>query len=93
MSIDGTIEGPVPEQPLASALTTWREGGGSVELHQVVLHWGAVDLAGDGTLTLDANLQPTAAFTGRIRGWGALLEDFVQAGTLTKEQANYYRSA
>jgi len=89
--INGVVEGPVPEQPLVPALTAWREGGGSVELRQVTVHWGAVDLAGDGTLTLDANLQPAAAFTGRIRGWGALLDDFVQAGTLTAAEANYYR--
>ena len=91
VSIAGVVEGPVPEQPLMPALAAWREGGGSVELRQVAIHWGAVDLAGDGTLTLDTNLQPEAAFSGRIRGWDILLEDFVQAGTLTAAQANYYR--
>jgi len=91
LTITGVVEGPVPEQPLAAALNAWRESGGSVELRQVALRWGEIDLLGDGTLTLDANLQPAAAFTGRIRGWGALLDDFVQAGTLTKEQASYYQ--
>jgi|GEM_PF-1544106 hypothetical protein len=91
LAFSGVVEGPVPEQALVPALTAWREGGGSVELRQVTIHWGAVDLAGDGTVTLDADLQPEAAFSGRIRGWGALLDDFVEAGTLTPDQANYYR--
>jgi hypothetical protein len=91
LTVTGVVEGPVPEQPLAAALDAWRDGGGAIELRQVALRWGAVDLLGDGTVTLDANLQPAAAFTGRIRGWGALLDDFVKAGTLTKDQASYYR--
>jgi hypothetical protein len=91
LSIEGVVEGPVPEEPLVPALTEWRERGGSIELHQIVLRWGAVDLDGDGTLTLDTNLQPAASFTGRIRGWGALLDDLVQAGALTASEANYDR--
>jgi hypothetical protein len=91
LTINGVVEGPVPEMPLVPALTAWREGGGSVELRQVAVHWGAVGLTGDGTLTLDANLQPEAAFFGSIRGWDALLDDFVQAGTLTTAEANYDR--
>jgi hypothetical protein len=91
LSISGVVEGPVPEQPLLPALTAWRESGGSIELRQVELRWGAVYLAGDGTVTLDANLQPEASFTGRIRGWGALLDDLVQAGALTASDANYDR--
>ncbi|MEA2755626.1 MAG: hypothetical protein QOJ54_1915 [Aliidongia sp.] len=90
-SVNGVVEGPVPEQPLAPALTAWRAAGGSVELRQVTLHWGAVDVAGDGTLTLDANLQPEAAFSVRVRGWSALLDDFVEAGTITADQAKYDR--
>jgi len=91
LMVNGVIEGPVPEMPLLAALTAWRAGGGAVELRQVAMHWGAVDVIGDGTLTLDANLQPEAAFTGSIRGWDALLDDFVQAGSLTAAEANYDR--
>jgi hypothetical protein len=91
LAIKGVVEGIVPEEPLVTALSAWREAGGKVELRQVSVHWGDVDLAGEGTLTLDANLQPQAAFSGRIRGWGALLDDFVQSGSITAEQARYYR--
>ncbi|MGB8841284.1 MAG: DUF2125 domain-containing protein [Aliidongia sp.] len=91
LSVNGVIEGPVPEQPLAAALATWRAEGGSVELRQVALHWGAVDVKGDGTLTLDPKLQPEAAFSVHVRGWNALLEDFVAAGTITADQAKYDR--
>jgi hypothetical protein len=91
LAIKGVIEGTISEEPLVTALSAWREAGGKVELRQLAVHWGDVDLAGEGTLTLDANLQPQAAFSGRIRGWGALLDDFVQAGSITPEQANYYR--
>jgi hypothetical protein len=87
LAVDGVVEGPVPEQPLRQALTAWRESGGTIELHRVALHWGAIDLVGDGTLTLNGDLQPEAAFTGHIRGWDALLDGFVQAGTMTAPEA------
>jgi hypothetical protein len=83
LAIDGVVEGPVPEQPLRQALTAWRESGGTIELHRVALHWDAIELVGDGTVTLNGDLQPEAAFTGHIRGWDALLDGFVQAGTMT----------
>lgn len=87
LAVDGVVEGPVPEVPLRRALTAWRESGGTIELHRLALHWGAIDLLGDGTVTLNGDLQPEAAFTGHIRGWDALLDGFVQAGTMTATDA------
>jgi hypothetical protein len=89
--IAGVVEGLVPAPPLVPALTAWRAAGGSIELRELALHWGNVELSGDGTVTLDANLQPALALSARIRGWEGLIEDFVQAGLLTPEIAKYYR--
>lgn len=89
--IAGVVEGPIPAPPLVPALTAWRAAGGSIELRELALHWGNVELSGDGTVTLDADLQPAAALSGRIRGWEELLADFVKAGLLTPEIAKYYQ--
>jgi hypothetical protein len=89
--IAGVVEGLMPPPPLAPALTAWRAAGGSIELRDLALHWGNVELSGDGTVTLDANLQPAVALSGRIRGWEGLIADFVQAGLLTPEIAKYYQ--
>ncbi|MGE0256218.1 MAG: DUF2125 domain-containing protein [Alphaproteobacteria bacterium] len=59
--------------PLAPALTAWRDAGGSLEVTRLAISWGPLRAEGDGTATLDADLQPEGAFALRVRGMAQLL--------------------
>lgn len=87
LRLDATLRGAPPPGPLREALAAWRDAGGVLELHNSSLHWGPLILSGDGTLTLDHELRPLGALSARIRGLGATLDRFADAGMIERGQA------
>ena len=82
-----TLRGPVPDGPLVPAVAAWRDAGGTIDVDNFRLDWSGVGVIANGTLALDQNLQPTAAFSGGIEGFGVVLNAMVAADQLTPEQA------
>lgn len=75
-STDIEVMGDLDSRSLdASALAAWRDGGGTVEVTSLELHWGSLRLSAGGTMALDGNLQPVGSFAARIAG----LEEFITA--------------
>ncbi len=74
-------------------LLRWRNAGGTVDLDDVALEWGPVSLYGDGTLALDANLQPVVAFSARIVGLDRLIDVLERAGQVRPREAAIARIA
>ena len=85
--VDIRIMGGLPPGDWRQALTAWRDGGGTVELIQSNLQWGALQLEANGTLALDTDLQPTAALSASIVDHAALVDAAVAAGMLPKKNA------
>jgi hypothetical protein len=81
------IMGGLPPGDWRQALAAWRDEGGTVELIQSNLQWGALQLEANGTLALDANMQPTAALAASIVDHAALVDAAVAAGMLPKKNA------
>ena len=63
-----------PPKPEPVSLSAWSRDGGTVELDSLKLDWGPLKLAMNGTLALDATLQPQAALTAEVRGFQAVLD-------------------
>ncbi len=93
MSVGLTVKGDLPNGPLAQAIAAWRDAGGAVEVDSLHLQWGELGVVANGTLALDSKLQPIAAFSGGIEGFGAILNALVAADQLTPEQASIVRIA
>ncbi|MGH7045529.1 MAG: DUF2125 domain-containing protein [Stellaceae bacterium] len=87
LAISAILEGTLPNGPLPQALAAWRDAGGTVELDHLRLRWGGVGVTASGTLALDQNLQPIAAFSGGIEGFRTILSALVAAGRLGTEEA------
>jgi hypothetical protein len=88
VSFDAALTGPVPAVPdLTARATAWRDGGGALALHRLVLGWGPLGLTGTGTFTLDAHLQPAAKATARLVGFDATLDALAGAGVLNPRVA------
>lgn len=68
------VTGPVAPGPLADRLPAWRDGGGTLEVDQLKLRVGPLALATAGTVALDGELQPIAAFTAKFEGLFQVLE-------------------
>ncbi len=64
-ALNGVID---PHQPVPQALAGWRDAGGIIDVNRLEIVWGPLHMAGDGTLALDAALQPEGAFSVRVSG-------------------------
>ncbi len=71
----------------ASALAAWRDDGGILEVEELVLESGSLELEADGTIALDADLQPLAAFTARIRGFNDAVDKLTAANVIRRGTA------
>ena len=87
LAFAATVKGAVPNGPLVQAISAWRDAGGTVELDKLRLKWGGLGANASGTIALDQDLQPIAAFSGGIEGFGTILSALVEAGRLDTEQA------
>ena len=88
LDFDGTMEGPLPPARTPKAwATAWRDGGGSLQLQNLVLRWGPLSLTASATLALDDQLQPMGAGTSRVAGYAATLDALASRGALTRSAA------
>jgi len=76
-----------PGAPLPEALEIWRDGGGTIEVDQLVLRHGLLGLWADGTLALDRDLQPVGAFTARVQGFFDIIDAFTRQGMIGEREA------
>lgn len=85
--VEATLEGDIPSGDPREGLTRWRDAGGKLELHQVELQWGPLELSGEGTLSLDRGMRPLGAFTARIAGLTETLDALAAAGLIEPQQS------
>lgn len=68
-SIRGRVRGQWEPIAFNAALANWRDGGGVVELDEVMVGWTPLTLSANGTVALDQRLQPLVAMTARMTGF------------------------
>lgn len=88
-----TVKGTLPPGPMAQAAAAWRDAGGTIEVDNLHLEWSGLGITANGTLALDHKLQPIAAFSGGIEGFGAIINALVAADQMTPEQGSLVQIA
>lgn len=78
----GGVSGPVVDQDWPDVLVSWRDGGGVIEVAEVTVRHGPLNLSGNGTIALDAAMQPVAAFTVRAEGYSETVDALQRAGLI-----------
>ena len=92
VAVTASHDGALPEDFSGPALAAWSTGGGTVEFERLDLEWGAVEIAAEGTLTLDAELRPEAAFSAEIAGYGGLLDGLAEGGGMKPRDASFAKT-
>lgn len=82
LAYSADLVGAIPPGEPAAALAAWRDAGGLLEVTDLALIWGPLDVRADGTLTLDTLLRPQGAFSARIAGLPELLDAAVAHGMM-----------
>ncbi len=90
-SLTAKLIGPTPRETTARALAVWRDGGGTLEIADASLRSQGTTAKGSGTVALDRDLQPLAALSIRIEGYGKLLRTLVAQGWMKKGDAGAIR--
>ena len=68
-------------------LAAWARQGGLIELANLGVTWGVLDVLASGTLGLDGTNRPEGAVTVRVGGHRALIRRFVADGSLPADKA------
>ncbi len=76
------VLGPMPRLPPVEAVARWSADGGAVEVERLAVEWAPLTLEAEGTVAFDSRLQPLAAMTARVRGYGELLDRLSRAGMI-----------
>lgn len=89
VELTGTLYGTIDHTSGSTRqiLHQWREGGGVIEIEQTLIENGPLRLRADGTLALDAALQPEGAFTAQVQGFPETLQALTEKRMIGPREA------
>jgi hypothetical protein len=88
LKLEAEVMGAIGPEINTAVVTAWRDAGGTVEVEEFALRWGPLRVKAAGTMALDGNLQPLAAFTATVSGFGETIDLLVAQGALDAGDAN-----
>lgn len=92
VSVELQVRGLVPTSgSLTERLDAWRSTGGAMDINRLDLKYRNVRLHANGTLALDARLQPEAALAVQVNGTGELLGTLLQNHIIRPAEAAVLR--
>ncbi|MFN4282917.1 MAG: DUF2125 domain-containing protein [Alphaproteobacteria bacterium] len=87
LNLEAEVMGAIGPQINTASVAAWRDAGGTVEVETFTLRWGPLRLRAEGTVALDGQLQPLAAFTATMTGYGETIDLLVTQGALDADDA------
>lgn len=87
ISVHAGVRGAIPNAAPDEALAAWRNSGGTLEIYEQQLVWGALRMNATGTAALDAEMRPVGALTARVHGYAETLDALVVAGSMERRTA------
>ncbi|MEX1147917.1 MAG: DUF2125 domain-containing protein [Sphingomonadales bacterium] len=74
------------------ALAAWRDAGGSIDIPEFRVLWDGLDLAIDGTVTVDEQFRPLGALVARLSGYGPVIDHLRDTGYIDDQEAETVRA-
>lgn len=87
LAIKARLMGLLARGPLVQSLEDWRDGGGTIEIKQLDIGHGPLNIKTDGTIALDGTLQPIGALTARIQGFFEAVDALQKLGVVQPRDA------
>lgn len=88
LALEMSLNGPIGTGPWPTPALAWRDAGGVLEVKQLGLVHGPLNMTGDGTLAIDPAGQPEGAFTARVTGFAETVEALRKAGIVETRAAD-----
>lgn len=93
LGLTAAVVGAPPAAMTGDELAMWRDRGGVVEVRRLGVRHGTLAVDGDGTVALDSEMQPIAAFTVRVRGYDQTIDALTTAGVVKPRPAALAKAA
>lgn len=87
------LRGALAARPLDAALAEWRDGGGAIDLTDIVIEGRDFRISGDGTLALDREGRPIGALAFELVGGETFFTELASSGLIGREQGVILRLA
>jgi hypothetical protein len=87
LNVSVAVKGDIPRTRNAETMARWRDNGGTIEVSNLDIGHGPLDLTVDGTGALDADLQPIGAFSLNVRGFNEAIDRLRVAGIIKPNTA------
>ena len=88
LALEVSLNGPIEPGPWPDPALRWRDAGGVLEVRQMGLVHGPLNLTGEGTLAIDGRGQPEGAFTARVSGFAETVEALRRQGIMDNVAAD-----
>ena len=82
LNFDFSLFGPLPTGNTNAAVQTWRDAGGTVEIHSFHILWGPLGINSAGTLALDGEMRLIGALTADIIGYGDVIDALIMSNMI-----------
>ena len=92
LSLYAEVKGAPPVSYSSAAMSRWRDDGGTVEIRSLNVRHGPLEMAGAGTIALDGDLQPLAAFSIDVRGFLEAVDGLESAGMIEPKGAEFVKA-
>jgi hypothetical protein len=86
--LDASLRGNIKGDSTKEVVKNWYENDGVLEVKELGFKWGETSATGDGTFTLDENLQPLGAFSASFTGLNEAVDAYEKAGKLDNFKAS-----
>ena len=93
IGLAATVGGAPPPALTGAEMAKWRDRGGVVDVRRLSVRHGTLVVDGDGSVALDSEMQPIAAFTVRVRGYDELIDRLTAAGIVKPQPAALAKAA
>ncbi|NCC02856.1 MAG: DUF2125 domain-containing protein [Proteobacteria bacterium] len=88
ISFDGHLMGQLPAAFTDVAIRAWNDASGVIEIDDLTLRWGPLDLDAKGTVALSNELQPEAAFSAKVSGLEQAIGQLRDNGKLSERDVS-----
>ncbi|WP_158596131.1 DUF2125 domain-containing protein [Oleomonas cavernae] len=91
------LAGPLPRLVPGTAprelVAAWAQAGGTLEITRAETKWASLDLTMTGSFSVDSQMRPIGATSGRIGGLEPLIDGAVARGRISDGQASSIKQA
>jgi hypothetical protein len=90
--LDAGLKGKVEGDTNLERAKSWYNNDGVLDVKEFSFQWGETTANGDGTFTLDENLQPLGSFSAAFTGLNEAVDAYEKAGQLDKRKATMLKA-